>query len=100
VQAVQIAFGSGFDDGPRAGHVAFERRFELFDRVQARFGRGQFACDRAITALQFRHTRGRCFAARAFGRRELALRERIRFETRDQHVAFVEDRFGFGRTRL
>ena len=74
MQPAQIAARGGFDDGARAGHVAFERRFEFFDRVQPRFGAGEIAGDRRDSAPAASATRV-CggIAARTLGRRQLAL---------------------------
>ena len=92
MQAVQIALCRGFNDRARTRHVAFERGFEFFDRVQARFGRREFAGRRAIARLQFRNAHRRRFAARRFGRRERALMFGIVFETGDERIALREDR--------
>ena len=68
VQSAQVAALRRFDDGARAVRVAFERGFELFDRVQPRLGAGDLRGDLAVAALAARR-RAPCAARRARARR-------------------------------
>src|SRR6185312_1143495 len=85
------------NDRPRAGNVAFEIRFEFFDRVQARLGGREFVCDRAVARLQRGNACGSRVAAfvRSFGYR--ALRGNFGFVFSDEQFAFGESGTrGFG----
>ncbi len=90
VQAAQQAALRRFDDGLRAVRVAFERRFELFDRVQARLGARDLRRDLAMAALQVGHARRGSLAVLARDPGALALRGRFGFVARDQQLALAE----------
>ncbi len=90
VQAAQVPAVRRVDDRFRAVRVAFQRCFELLDRVQARLRARDLRGDLAVAALQIRHARSQRLALLARDAGALALRRGFGFVARDEDLALAE----------
>ena len=89
LDAAQFAALPRFDNRARAGHVAFHGVFKLFDRVQARLGRRDFARVLVVLGLRARQIRlrGSCELLGVFD--PAARLEQLRFERVELRFAFA-----------